>query len=180
MNSPIWRRALSFASLALLAPFVLLGTGEQLVRTNQNDSLACLKDFATTYGMRYRAVRLIDDPGTRRRWLLVQQFTRPEAPAMLLPIADGQLCSMLFVAESEWRLPNANHNRLVPIIRPGDSVLLSEDSPTTEARLEAIAIESAGPGQALTVRLKLGGHLLRAIAVAPGSVLLADGKGGLR
>ncbi len=91
--------------------------------------------------------------------------------------ADARQSFVLQVSleDFEWRSPTANQKLSLPVIRPGDSVILSEDSPVSHALLEAIALQSAATGQVLTVRLKLGGHLLRAIATAPGCALLAEG-----
>ncbi len=175
MKKPSWPRALFFASVALLANPTLSGMGEQADPGNHGVSVACLKDFETAYGRQYRAVRIIDDHGTGRRWLLVLQLDRPEAPALLLQMPDNHSCSKLPVAGFERRPPPSHQNLPLPVIQPGDSVILSENSPVSDARLEAIALERATAGQALTLRLKLGGHLLRAVATAPGSaVLLAE------
>jgi hypothetical protein len=175
MRSLTWQRAISLASIALLTPQAFSETSKRPALANHTVSVACLKDFETAYGTRYRAVRIIDDHGTGRRWLLVLQLDRPEAPALLLQMPDNHSCSKLPVAGFERRPPTSHQNLPLPVIQPGDSVILSENSPVSDARLEAIALERATAGQALTLRLKLGGHLLRAVATAPGSaVLLAE------
>jgi hypothetical protein len=175
MKNPSWPRALFVASIALSASPALSGMGEQTDSGNRGVSVVCLKDFETAYGTRYRAVRIIDDHGTGRRWLLVLQFDQPEAPALLLQMPDSHSCSKLPVADVERQHPTSHQNVPLPVIRPGDSVILSENSPVSDAQLEAIALERAATGQALTVRLKLGGHLLRAIATASGrATLLAE------
>ncbi len=171
MKNSSWPRAL-FASIALLAPPALAGIGEQPDRANHNVSIACLEAFETTYGTRYRVVRIIDDHGTGRRWLLVQQFDRLDAPALLVEIPNNHSCAGILHEDSEWRRPTAHQILPLPVIRPGDSVILSEDSPVSHTRLEAIALERAATDQTLTVRLKLGGHLLRAVATAPGRATL--------
>jgi hypothetical protein len=171
-------RALCFACIALTAASASSAFREQ--PDPARDSVAaCLKDFETTYGMRYRAVRILDDQGTGHRWLLVRQFDRPGAAALLLQMPDNHSCSQLAVADSAWRAPTARQ-KLLPVIRPGDSIILSEDSPTSDARLEAVALQPATTGEVLMVRLRLGGHLLLAVATAPGSALLADRNGARR
>jgi hypothetical protein len=174
MKTPNWTRALCFTCIALLVASAFSAIGEQPDPTHHSVS-ACLQDFETAYGRHYRTVRMIDDRGTGRRWLLVRQFDRPEAPALLLQMPLKHSCSQLPVADSAWRSPAA-HQKLLPVIRPGDSVILSEDSTIADARLEAIALQPAATGQVLRVRLKLGGHLLRAVATAPGNAFLADGN----
>lgn len=173
MKKSSWPRTLSFACIPLLAASAFSAITQQPDPAHPSVAV-CLRDFETAFGMRYRAVRIIDDQGTGRRWLLVWQFDRPEAPALLLQMPDSHSCSKFLFADFEWRSPTAHQKLSLPIIRPGDSVILSEDSPISHARLEAVALQSAATGQVLTVRLKLGGHLLRAIATAPGCALLAD------
>jgi hypothetical protein len=175
MKSLTWQRAISLASIALLTPLAFSETSKRPALANHTVSVACLKDFETAYGTLYRAVRIIDDPGTGRRWLRVLQFDRPEAPALLLQMPEKQSCSKVSVADVERRPPTSHQNLPLPVIRPGDSVILSENSRVSDAQLEAIALERATAGEALTVRLKLGGHLLRAVATAPGrATLLAE------
>jgi hypothetical protein len=172
-----WHRAHSVASIALFIIPVFSGRAEQNDPANQRVPVACFKDFETVYGTRYRAVRILDDPGTGRRWLLVQQVARPEAPALLPQMPDNHSCSKLPLEGSEGRSPTtANQNPARRVIHPGDFVILSEYTPVSDALLEAIALQPAAIGQALTVRLKSGGHLLRAVATSPGhATVLAEG-----
>jgi hypothetical protein len=176
MKNSSWLRALSIACVALLVHPARSGIGEEPGPANHRVSLVCLKDFETTYGTRYRAVRIIDDPCTGHRWLLVRQFDRPEAPALLVQMPDNHSCSKLPVEDSEGRSP-ATANRMLArrVIHPGDFVILSEDTPVSDARLEATALQPAATGQALTVRLKFGGHLLRAVATGPGHATVLVG-----
>lgn len=176
MKNSIRSHALCIASIALAAIAAISGIGQQPDQRNRNVSAACLRDLGTANETRYRAVRIIDDRATGHSWLLVKQLDRPGTPAVLLQIADDQSCSKIFPAESEGRFPIAHQFLPRLVIRPGDSVILSEDSLVADARLEAIAIEPAVAGQSLTVRLKLGGHLLRAVAIAPGSALMVQGR----
>jgi hypothetical protein len=180
MKNSIWSRTLSIASIALLVFSVLSCRGEQKDLANQKSPAACLKDFETAYGTRYRALQIMNDPGTGRRWLLVEQLDRPEAPALLMLMPDNHACSKLPIADSEWRYPSAHRALPVPVISPGDSIILSEASPVSDGRLEAIALERAATGQELTVRLKLGGHLLRAVAIGSGRATLLAHRNEVR
>jgi hypothetical protein len=47
-----------------------------------------------------------------------------------------------------------------------------------DGRLDAIALNPAAVGGRLLVRLVIGGQVVRALAVGPGSVNLAQEKGG--
>jgi hypothetical protein len=175
MKKSSWFRALCFACIGSLAASAFCGTREHPDPANFN-VVACQKDFEKAYGERFRAVRVIDDRGTGRRWLLAQQFDRPEGPALLLQMPLSHSCSQFPVADSAWQFTPA-HQKPAPIIRSGDSVIVREESAISDARLEAIALQPAATGEVLIVRLKLGGHLLRAIAAAPGNALLADKQG---
>jgi hypothetical protein len=61
----------------------------------------------------------------------------------------------------------------VPMIRPGDRLVVEEHTATAEAYLEGVALETALCGATLKVRLMIGGNVARAIAVAPGRAALA-------
>jgi flagella basal body P-ring formation protein FlgA len=50
---------------------------------------------------------------------------------------------------------------------------VEESSPVVEARLEAVALGPAVVGSAFNVRLKIGGKIVRALALAPGRAALA-------
>jgi flagella basal body P-ring formation protein FlgA len=63
-------------------------------------------------------------------------------------------------------------NPLQPVIHAGDRVIVEENSPVVEARLEAVALGPAALGSALEVRLKIGGLVVRAIARGPGRAAL--------
>jgi flagella basal body P-ring formation protein FlgA len=55
--------------------------------------------------------------------------------------------------------------------------VVEEHTPTTEARLEAIAMDAAAIGSRMNVRLKIGGKVLSAVAIAPGRALLVTAPG---
>jgi hypothetical protein len=50
-------------------------------------------------------------------------------------------------------------------------VIVEENSPVAEARLTAVALESATIGSAFNARLEIGGKVVRAIAVGTGQAL---------
>jgi flagella basal body P-ring formation protein FlgA len=55
-----------------------------------------------------------------------------------------------------------------PVIRAGDRLVVEENTAVIEARLEAVALGPAALGSSFDVRLKLGGKVARAVALAPG------------
>jgi hypothetical protein len=167
-------RTLLFTGLALLIFSGLLGRGEPSHAAQPRFSDVCLKDSEslTTSGVRYRALRFIDDPGTGRHWLLVQQLNHPEVPRTLVQIPDSQSCFNLALEGAEFGSGSRNENLLKPVIHPGDRLILSDIHVTSYARLEATALQPAAIGAALDVRLKFGGNILRAVATAAGHATL--------
>ncbi len=173
MKNSDWFRSHSLAGV-VMAFIALSGNGERLAPENQNAAARCLQSLGINYETGYRAMRIIDDHGTDRSWLMVQQSAHPEAPALLLQIRDNRSCAGLSIKGSERRPPTADQKQHPPVIRPGDSVVLSENSSIAEGRLEAIALEPAAAGKVLTVRLRLGGSLLHAVATGHGTARLVE------
>jgi hypothetical protein len=171
MKKLFWPRALLSIGAGLFAAAACSAMSGQPAR---GDTTACRRDFEADFWMRFRAVRIIDDQGTGRHWLMVRRLDRPETPASLLPLNEE--CFELLVSDLKKKLPIAAHQKGAPVIRAGDRVLLLDSSAIADVRLEAVALGPATTGQELTVRLKLGGHLLRAVATAQGSVRMADGN----
>lgn len=116
-------------------------------------------------------VREIDDPHTGSRWLLERDESRPGGPGRLV-LAGGSARS-----REQSRAQSAEPGRVsaaaVPVIRAGDRLIVEENTPLVEARFEAIALSPASAGAPLRVRLAIGGHVVRGIAVAAGRAKLA-------
>ncbi len=111
-----------------------------------------------------RVFRRLDDVGTGSRWLLIYDAQHPGGP--------GQ-----WVAANDRKPYQARHISDGPVIRPGDKLIVEEHSRTAEAYLEAVAQSPAAVGQGLDVRLKIGGKVVRAVALAPGKAALAPQAG---
>jgi hypothetical protein len=124
----------------------------------------------------------MDDPQTGHRWLLERQMSEPGGPGRLV---------LAGVSAGSNERPNAGSRAAVagkgaagksaaeiPVIRAGDRLVVEESTPVAEARLEAIALSPASAGLPLRVRLKIGGKVVRAIALAPGRAKLAPETGG--
>jgi len=56
----------------------------------------------------------------------------------------------------------------VPVLRAGERLMVEEHTPIVEAHLEAVALGSAAVGEEFDVRLRVGGKVLRAVALGPG------------
>lgn len=114
-------------------------------------------------------VKVIDDPQTGKRWLLLKNQQHPGGPGQLVPV-DASLTTV--AGQIARPLPSQ------PMIRSGDPVVVEEQTPLLEARYEAVALCSAAKGKAMNVRLKVNGKVLHAVALGPGRVALAAVPGG--
>jgi flagella basal body P-ring formation protein FlgA len=99
---------------------------------------------------------------------LVRDGKRPAAPGRLIAASSDLNATGATPAEC------AAFKRAL-LIHAGDSVIAEEHTGSVDARLEAIALTGAAAGDQLTVRLKIGGRIFRARAIAPGrAVMLAS------
>lgn len=104
-------------------------------------------------------LREIDDPSTGARWLLVADPKHPGGPGrMVLAGVESR------TAEDAGGVMA----QALPVIRPGDHLLIEEHTKVTDACLEAIAMGTAQKGAPLQARLKVTGTVVKAIALAPG------------
>lgn len=117
-----------------------------------------------------RVLRRIDDPGTGVRWLLVYDPNHPGGPGRIVAAWDGGgLCGR----GRPGRNTGDGNVAQPPVIRPGDKLIVEEHRPRADASLEAVAQGSAGVGSYLSVRLKIGGKVVGAVALGPGRAELA-------
>ena len=112
-------------------------------------------------------------PATGRRWLLVQNSIVPKSGVLPSRLADLR---ERFALETNQARPAPIQNR-----RPSDSrrrpVVLSEDTRHPGGAAGGhCAPRQPQLGARLKVRLKIGGHIVRAVAAAPGRATLADGE----
>lgn len=115
-------------------------------------------------------VREIDDLRTGAHWLLMRDASHPGGPGRLV-LVDGAANR---VAQNQVEV-TPSHAELRPVLRAGDRLIVEENTPRVEARYEAVALGSAVPGSALAVRLKIGGKVVRAVALGPGRAMLQAG-----
>jgi len=115
-----------------------------------------------------RAVREIDDPSSGLRWFLVRDGGHPGGPGRLVPVKPLGSGGGPGAA-----LP-------LPVMRAGDRVRVEEHSDLVDAVLEAVALESAAAGGPLRVRLRIGGRVVKVIALEPGRAALSADREALR
>jgi hypothetical protein len=126
-------------------------------------------------------LREIDDPHTGDRWLLLRDQSHPAAPGRLVRVTARSKCEKRNIEESgrcAAQSPIIQKARPCPILRAGDRLIAVESSAVLDGQLEAVALGPATAGSPLYVRLKFGGTVVRAIAQAPGRVILLPAAAG--
>ncbi|MFZ0395609.1 MAG: hypothetical protein WCF17_22775 [Terracidiphilus sp.] len=107
----------------------------------------------------------IDDPGSGLRWMLVEDPAHLGGPGRLVSLRPGE--SKALTPKSAARVVKAN-----PVIHAGEAVQVEEHTAVVDASLQAVALDSAIPGGMLRVRLRIGGRVLKARALAVGRAAL--------
>lgn len=108
-----------------------------------------------------RIIREIKDPHTGQTWWLLSDAAFPAGPGRMVR-SEEVSCLKLKPERGQEK----------PKIRRGERVLVEEHSGVAEAVWEATAMEPAQTGSELLVRLKIGGRIIRAVAVAPGRAVV--------
>ena len=119
-----------------------------------------------------RFIRVIEDPNLGDRWMLCRNLEHPGGPGLLLYVAAQSAVKRNRPggAQSTNSL-EGDPAAIRPVIRAGDRVIVEENSAVAEARLAAVALESATAGSAFNVRLEIGGKVVRAVAMRTGQAL---------
>ena len=112
-------------------------------------------------------VREIDDPHSGARWLLLRNTEHPGGPGRLMLVEGVQNRPRENKVEAE--LSQAEPRT---VIRAGERLIVEENTAVVEARLEAVALGAAVTGSVLEARLRIGGRVVRAVALGPGRAAL--------
>jgi len=133
---------------------------------------------------RSEIVREIDDPHTGVHWLLLRDARHPGGPGRLVASADSpqpegrnQAGTTRMGGGPTAQPSEPDLISYHPLIHAGDRLMVEESTPVVEAHLEAVALGPAALGSVFNVRLKIGGRVVRAVAVAPGRANLEAGTG---
>ena len=164
-----------FAVAGLALILVCTPACEALEKMSSDELERCGGLSSTASGDAYRTVRTFLDPGTGRYWLLAQRIGSPQ-PAVMRELALDSRCESMS-RQNRPTAKAASPSQGPAVVRAGESVLLSEETNTSSTYLEAVALSAAAKGEMLTVRLRLSGLLVRAVAVEGGRVsFLAQGS----
>jgi hypothetical protein len=115
-------------------------------------------------------VRVIDDPNLGDRWLLIRDPNHPGGPGRLVLAnrSRSETGRSGSAGAPEAGKPGTDQVLASPVIHTGDLLVVEENTAVVEARLEAVALGPAWAGSSFDVRLKIGGKVVRAIALAQG------------
>lgn len=120
-------------------------------------------------------VREIDDPNTGDRWKLMRDAVHPEGPGRLMLAASPEIepVSEKTAGGKQPAISATKETPFHPVIHAGDKLIVEEHTAVVEARLEAVAQGPAAQGAVFKARLKIGGKVVRAVAVSAGHAVFA-------
>ena len=110
------------------------------------------------------AVREIDDPHAGIRWLLIKDAEHPGGPGRLVPLGDGEFEKRTLARSAELVAAQ--------VIRAGDRIAVEEHTDRVDAVLEAVALGSAVEQGWFEARLRIGGRVVRVVAIRAGHARL--------
>jgi hypothetical protein len=146
----------------------VLGACAQTAGSNAAAVPATLRAVAappeTALDPEVQVLREIDDPSTGDLWLLVRDPSRPAGPGRFL-LARQRMNTQRTISGGPAQ-PLSRGER--PVIHTGDALMVEEHTAVVDARLEAVALEPAVKGAHFKARLKIGGKVVRVVAVSPG------------
>lgn len=121
----------------------------------------------------------IDDRQTGGQWLVTRDTAHPGGPGRIVRVEGlkaggqpGSSAAALALGKSA-----AGAVPALPVIHAGDALIVEEHTAVVDARLEAVALGAAARGAELKARLKIGGKVVRVVAVAAGRAELQSGSG---
>jgi hypothetical protein len=114
-------------------------------------------------------LRQIEDPSTLDIWLLMRDPSRPAGPGRLVLVRQGM--------NTEKAIPGGPAQSLSaperPVIHTGDALMVEEHTAVADVRLEAVALEPALKNAQFKARLKIGGQVVRVVAISSGRASFA-------
>jgi hypothetical protein len=168
----------STVACALMAVLQTLSAGPELA-LNGNESArpeVCGADVSETANHPgFRAMRIIEDPATHRRWLLERNVDHPARPALLTAITRDRSCSVRSFQQREKRDMGHGSQVLLPMVHAGDALVVVEDTQSWHVEMEAVALTPGSPGDSIMVRLRIGGKVTRATVISKRRAVAANG-----
>jgi len=172
----IWlQKTMVLVGVSLASALSASGQEVAVLSADSRTSLLSSPPAAGTEPTLVDVVREIADPHTGDRWLLRRDGNCPGGPGRLLLVPRaGRTDHQSKPGDIQSGVAQApGRTQFIPVIRAGDLLVIEESTTVADARLEAVALGPATAGSPLNVRLKIGGKLVRAIALSPGRAAFA-------
>lgn len=151
----------------LAAAPVIIGRSRSEAQNIHSQCAGTRQPAQSQVGVPVQILREIKDPHSGARWLIIRNAKNPAGPALIAAETES----------AQTGTPSFGGSRPPSVvIHAGDRVVVEEHTPAAESYLEAVALGTAAPGAALDVRLKIGGKVVRAVAIAPGRAALAPSR----
>jgi hypothetical protein len=161
--------------IALLAQGIAFTISAQVAGPGARSAILSSGDASGSANNPSTIFREIDDPHLGTRWLLMHDPNHPGGPGRLGMVSQPRPTPN--PRQLGGPVSEAIASALQPVIHAGDRVIVEESSPIVEARLEAVALGPARAGSILAARLRIGGLVVRAVALGPGRVALQPENG---
>jgi hypothetical protein len=116
--------------------------------------------------------REIDDPFLGTRWVWIRDLNHPGAPARLVCVQSAHRDSQPASPGTPRGKPLVPQ-QILPVIRSGDALIVEDDNPIANARLQAVALGPAAVGSVFEAKLKIGQRPIKVIALASGRAKFA-------
>ena len=110
------------------------------------------------------------DPARRDYWRYEPNSSHPEGPARLVHEEEAPVFSSCQAVKHKA-------DAVPTVIHAGDRLVVEEHTTKADIRLSAVALAPAAIGKVLMARLLPGGRVVRVVAAAQGSALLAAAPG---
>jgi hypothetical protein len=162
-------------AIAAMGTTVALGATAVLGQTATGAAPSIVLVMQPAVTVRAKLVCEIDDPSTGARWLLLRDDARPAGPGRLVLVVGSKADSVTELAAATQKASATEDT----VIRTGDALIVEQHSPIIDARLQAMALGSAAPGNVFPARLTIGGKVVRALAIAAGrAVFVPESEAG--
>lgn len=169
-------RSMALAGVAALGAAAALTAGGQEMSgaSLERQPAAAIEHTSSSSQPLGEVIREVIDLETGDRWLLVRDMANPGGPGRMVRAKNAEAGSGVGAAESRVTEGgrHAGDVRQRPIIQAGDALIVEEHTAVVDARLEAVALGSAATGTEFRAQLKIGGKVVRVVALAAGRARL--------
>jgi len=113
----------------------------------------------------FQVLREIDDPYSGDHWFLLRDQVHPGGPGRLVRATADHIGEP---GTGPNPRPKAAIPPLRPVIHAGDRLIVEEHTAVADVFLEATALASSPLAVPFNARMRMGGRVVRVVALAPG------------